>query len=90
MKSLEKINVQLPLSIEDFIAIFDHIQVPLTQEEKDRVKNEYFQMYTLFLSNETVPETAFIAVRNLFALKESQIGARIGAERILKHSTYGK
>jgi hypothetical protein len=90
MKSLDEINVSLPLSIEDFITIFNHIQVPLTPEEKDRVKNEYFQMYTLFLINETVPETAFIAIKNLFALKESQIGARIGAEKILKHSTYGK
>lgn len=74
MKTIAEIDPTLPLSNEDFVTLFAHL--PLLEDEKTRIKNDYFKMYSQFLENETEPTTAWLAVRNIFINKEAQIADR--------------
>ena len=66
-KSFDDVDVTKPMSFDDFWLLFYHL--PLTDEEKISLKTEYFVMYELFLKNDVAPETAWLAVRNVFVMK---------------------
>ena len=74
MKTISEINPKLQMSKEDFIVLFLHL--PLVADEKARLESDYFKMYQTFLENETEPIDAWLATRNIFLMKEQQIGAR--------------
>jgi len=66
-KSFDDIDVTKPMLFDDFWILFSHL--PLTDEEKISLKTEYFVMYELFLNNNVAPETAWLAIRNIFVMK---------------------
>lgn len=78
MKTWEKINVEKKLSLEDFLTLFS--KLPLLPEEKEELPN-YHVIYETFLLSEVSPKDAWIATRNIFAIKNQQIAERIKAEK---------
>lgn len=76
MKKLDNIDIKIPLIQEDFFIIFDS-QLPLNEEERERIKTSYFDMYKLFLKEGVNPEESFAAIRILFLSQEQQIKYRI-------------
>ena len=75
MKTFEEIDVKSPLSVEDFCTLFD--QLPLNEVEKISVKDEYFKMYTTFIQADVKPESSWIAIRNIFIVKNQDIANRV-------------
>lgn len=70
------IDPKKSLSKEDFSELFE--QLPLTEEERGRVKEIYWQIYSLCLNHpEVPPEEAWLATRNTFIAKETQIKKRM-------------
>jgi hypothetical protein len=53
-------------------------QLPLTDAEKAKLRNEYFSMYALFITNEVPPAASFEATKNVFLSQETQIKERNG------------
>jgi hypothetical protein len=76
MSTISQINVSEPLSKEDFLALFIE-QLPLTDEEKEKVLNVYFPTYATFYQSGVSLVGSWVAVRNLFISQETQIGERI-------------
>jgi hypothetical protein len=76
MKKFDDIDIKVPLIQEDFFTIFDS-QLPLNEEEKERIKTSYFDMYNLFLKEGVTPEDSFKTIRILFLSQEQQIKYRI-------------
>ncbi|MDD5649053.1 MAG: hypothetical protein PHF86_01360 [Candidatus Nanoarchaeia archaeon] len=76
MKKFDDIDIKIPLIQEDFFTIFNS-QLPLNEEEKERIKTNYFDMYNLFLKEGANPEESFAAIRILFLSQEQQIKYRI-------------
>jgi hypothetical protein len=74
MKTFEEINVEETLNFDDFYVLFH--QLPLNKKEKKSL-SEYYQMYTIFIGAEVKPIDAWVAVRNIFAIKNQQIAKRI-------------
>ena len=73
---IKKIDPTQPLSQEDFCELFE--QVPLNEQERQDVKEIYWGIYQVCLENEDVsPTTAWLATRNTFLVKESQIKERM-------------
>ena len=70
MNNIDLVDVTKPMTFNDFWILFAHL--PLNEEEQSSLKNDYFVMYELFLKNEVEPETAWVAVRNLFVAKEGE------------------
>lgn len=59
-----------------FCELFD--QLPLNDQEKDDVKNIYWQLYLVCINNpEVTPTEAWLATKNMFIAKETQVGERI-------------
>lgn len=78
MKTWEEINVDEILPFEDFFTLFG--QLPLTEEEKTDLAG-YHQIYEAFVNAEVKPKDAWIAVRNIFVVKNKQIGERIKTQK---------
>ena len=74
--ALEKIDVTKPLENEDFVTMFTS-QLPLNEEEIDKVSNVYYAFYTQFISSGVSPVEAWTAIKNLFVSQETQVGERI-------------
>lgn len=70
---MEKLTTRL--SQEQFYKLFEHL--PLNDTEKESVKNDYWNIYKAFVKNDVSSESAWLATRNIFAIKESQISDRI-------------
>lgn len=77
----DEINPSKILTFEDFNLLFSPL--PLNEEEK-RALPEYFQMYTTFLSADVSPKNSWIATRNVFIVKNAQIGERMYTSVIIK------
>ena len=73
MKTWEEIDVNEKIAFEEFYTLFS--KVPLTQEEKDGLY-EYYQMYEKFIEADVKPADAWVAVRNVFVIKNPQIADR--------------
>jgi hypothetical protein len=73
---IKEINVEKPLTKDEFFDLFDS-QLPLNEEEKDKVNNVYFTTYSTFFANGVTPEQAWLATRNVFLSQETQIGERM-------------
>ena len=76
MKTLEQIDVSKLIEREDFLTLFES-QLPLTEDEIEKIHNVYYPTYTTFVTNEVPYEEAWVAIRNLFVSQETQIGERI-------------
>jgi hypothetical protein len=74
MKTWNEINVDEVLSSEDFCTLFENL--PLNEEEKIDLLG-YHQIYEAFITAEVKPKDAWIAVRNIFAIKNQQLVERI-------------
>jgi hypothetical protein len=75
MKTREEIDVKEILSLEDFITLFNHL--PLNEQEKQEVISDYYPMYKLFIESEVKAEDSWLAIRNLYVMKNQQIAKRI-------------
>ena len=76
MKTIEQLDITAPLLKEEFFMLYD-TQLPLTQEEKDRVNEEYFGKYAILVTKGLKPELAFQAVKLNFLSTEIQIKERM-------------
>lgn len=76
MKNLEEIDITKPISKEDFYTIFES-QLPLNQEEKIKIKESYFPLYIMFITNGVEPAQAFDATKNIFYSQETQLKKRL-------------
>lgn len=81
-KSWDKINPNEKLSKEEFLLLFEHL--PLNTLEIEKLKSEYWVIYEKFLTSGIEPQTSWLAARNLFINKESQIGERIENQKKLQ------
>jgi len=73
---IRKIDPTKPLNRKDFCHLFE--QVPLNEEERNDVKEMYWGIYGVCLGNADVsPSEAWLATRNTFIAKETQIKERI-------------
>jgi hypothetical protein len=72
---IEKIDVSLKLSIDDFLLLFTE-QLSLTDEEIEKLRNLYYPFYIGFISADVDPQGSWIAIRNLFISQETQIDER--------------
>jgi hypothetical protein len=78
---MEKIDPTKPLSIGEFCQLFE--QVPLNDKERKDVKEIYWGIYEICLNNpEVTPTEAWLAARNTFIIKETQIAERIKIVKI--------
>ncbi|HPI81884.1 MAG TPA: hypothetical protein PK122_01485 [Candidatus Paceibacterota bacterium] len=75
-KAIEQIDVNTELSKEDFLTLFIG-QLPLKEEEIQKVADVYYPTYTTFVSSGVEPRDSWVAIRNLFISQETQIGERI-------------
>lgn len=74
--NIEHIDPRKPLNIEDFCTLFE--QIPLLDDEKERVKLIYWPIYELCLNTpEVTPTEAWMATKNTFIAKEEQIKIRL-------------
>jgi hypothetical protein len=78
MKTWNEINVNELLSLEDFLTLFENL--PLNEEEKFELKG-FHQVYLTFITAEVKPVDAWTATRNIFVVKNTQIGDRIKANK---------
>ena len=73
---MKHIDPTKPLSLEEFCQLFE--QLPLNDIERKYVKEIYWGIYEICLKNpEVSPTEAWVATKNTFILKESQIKERI-------------
>ena len=75
-KTIEEIDVTTSLENEDFVALFTE-QLPLTEDEKEKVSNTYYAFYVQFIQSGVSPIEAWTAIRQLFISQEPQIGERM-------------
>ena len=73
-KEWKEVNPLEVMTKSDFLTLFEHL--PLNSEEKAKLNKEYWEMYEKFLDSNVKPQVAWEATRNLFILKEPQIGKR--------------
>lgn len=73
---MKKIDPTKELSQVDFCELFE--QLPINDKERNDIKEMYWQLYILIINNKTVlPSEAWVATKNTFIAKESQIKDRI-------------
>ena len=82
MRTIEQIDITQPIDKEEFCMIFE-TQLPLNDIEKTKLRNEYFSMYALFVTNGIQPAHAFEATKNVFLSQETQIKERCIQENSL-------
>jgi len=71
-----KIDPTQPLTQKDFCELFE--QVPLNEQERKDIKEIYWGIYSVCLDHEEVSATdAWLATKNTFIAKETQIKERI-------------
>ena len=75
MKTWEEIDVKKSLEVEDFSTLFSPL--PLNGVESTAIKNEYYPIYVAFIGADVTPEKAWICTRNIFAIKNQQLVARM-------------
>lgn len=73
-KKWREINPLEKMNQDEFLTLFSHL--PLKPEEIIRLETEYWGMYEKFLDTNVDPKTSWLAVRNVFCLKEPQIAQR--------------
>jgi len=78
MKTWDEINVEEKLSLEDFLTLFS--KAPLLSEERETLP-DYYAIYETFLLGEVTSKDAWVATRNIFVIKNQQIGERIKANQ---------
>lgn len=76
MKTIDQIDITQPLLKEEFFMLYD-TQLPLTDQEKERVKEDYFGKYAILVTKGLKPELAFQAVKLNFLSSETQIKERL-------------
>lgn len=74
--NIKQIDVTTSMENEEFVALFTE-QLPLTEEEIEKIKNVYYAFYVKFISSGVLPEEAWLAIKNLFISQEPQIGERM-------------
>ncbi len=67
---IDSIDIEKQMSWNDFYTLFSVLKVKLTSEEEIELKEFYFKMYELFITNGTDPKTSWIAVKNIFIVKK--------------------
>jgi len=72
---LSSIDITKKLALENFCLLFE--QVTLNDEERDKVKVFYWNLYTIFIQNNVNELDAFSAVKNVFISQETQIKDRL-------------
>lgn len=73
---MEHIDPREPLSQKDFCELFE--QLPLTEDERADIKENYWGIYKVCLDNPEVPPVqAWLATKNTFIATQPQIGERI-------------
>ena len=73
---MKNIDPTKPLTQEDFCELFE--QVPLNEEERADVKEIYWGIYNVCLEHpDFSPTDAWLATRNTFMAKETQIKERM-------------
>jgi len=75
MRTIEQIDITQPIEKEEFCLIFES-QLPLNDLEKRDLREKYFLMYALFVTNGIDPAKAFQATKNTFLSQETQIEER--------------
>lgn len=76
---MKHIDPNNKLSQEHFCELFD--QLPLTDKEKGDVRNIYWQLYLVCVNNPDVTaQQAWLATKNMFIAKETQVGERMKAK----------
>lgn len=73
---IKQIDITTSMENEEFVALFTE-QLPLTEEEIEKIKNVYYAFYVKFISSGVLPEEAWLAIKNLFISQEPQIGERM-------------
>jgi len=71
---MKKIDPTKELNIENFCELFE--QVPLNNKERKDIKEIYWELYQLCIQH-VEPSQAWLATRNTFIAKETQIKERI-------------
>ena len=74
-KTIEEIDVYKRITQEEFMTLFSPI--PLLENEKKELELFYYDMYCAFLDSEVKPDQAWLAVKNVFIVKNPQIGTRL-------------
>ncbi len=78
MKTFEEIDITEPLLKEEFFMLFD-TQLPLNDDEKKKLREEYFPLYAMFITQGGVPPaTSFEATKNVFLSQHLEIKERNG------------
>jgi len=73
---MENIDPREPLTQEEFCELFE--QLPLTEDERVDIKENYWGIYKVCLDNpEVEPVTAWMATKNTFIATQPQIGERV-------------
>lgn len=76
MRTIEQIDITQPIEKEEFCMLFEQ-QLPLNNEEKEKIRELYFPFYALCVTNGVEPAASFEATKNLFYSQETQIKERI-------------
>ena len=77
MRTIEQIDITQVIDKEEFCMIFES-QLPLNDKEKKKLREEYFPLYAIFITQGGVPPaTSFEATKNVFLSQETQIKDRI-------------
>lgn len=78
--NMEHIDIRKPLTQEEFCGLFEH--APLTEKERERVKESYWGIYNVCLEHSDVtPRDAWLAARNTFITKEPQFVERMQKQK---------
>jgi hypothetical protein len=75
MKTYDEIDPCEFLALEDFKNLFSPL--PLLDSEISELSIGYYPMYTKFIEVGVSPKDSWLAVRNIFIVKNDQIGLRI-------------
>ena len=72
---MKHIDPTKKMSEKHFCELFE--QVPLNEDERARVKSEYWKIYKIMVDHaEVAPQEAWLATKNTFIEREPQIGKR--------------
>jgi hypothetical protein len=78
MRTLEQIDITQAIDKEEFYMIFE-TQLPLNDGEKKKLREEYFPLYAMFITQGGVPPaTSFEATKNVFLSQHPEIKERNG------------
>jgi hypothetical protein len=75
MNTIEQIDVNTEMTADDFCTLFE--QLPLNDEERKSIREGDYAVYKAFLAAGVKPVDAWVAARNIFAVKNQQIKERM-------------